>query len=130
METLLDSSVPAPDSLPQMPLTMPVTTEDDADSLPLNDLFPASDLESSSKPEDSVAAPLDSSELKSLALDILDQMAGNPVMVGFSTELKSALEKLDDIRGPIKSNYRCVRRLQSLVKVTQKVLQVMEDSTF
>ena len=66
-------------------------------------------------------------ELKTVALDLLNQMVGNDLMVGFATELQAALVDVNKVVGTPKSSYRCVKLLASRIKVTEKVLSAMAD---
>ena len=92
---------------------------------------PAAEAASEAKEE----GPLDKVEkasvedLKRKAQCICDQMVGNTLLNGFSTELTVAMDAVKAVQHP-KSNYRCVRNLATIVDLSERVLKVVEpDAT-
>ena len=57
-----------------------------------------------------------------------NEMVGNPIMVGFKTQLATALTAVQEIKGVPRSNYRAVRNLKSICEITSKVVEVVEAS--
>ena len=60
------------------------------------------------------------------ASDLLKQIGGMDLMAGFHRELQSALESVNAIKGPVRSNYRAANQLNHMLGLTQKVLAIME----
>ena len=67
-------------------------------------------------------------ELVAAAEELLNQLAGRNILVGFHTQLRDALNAVKGLSSAPKMNYRCVRHLKSIVNLTDKVVRVVDES--
>ena len=68
-------------------------------------------------------------ELMSNAESLLENLQGQQVMSGFEASLKEALIAVKSVKGVPKQNYKSVRQLADITELTQKVLNITEQST-
>ena len=68
----------------------------------------------------------DHADVRATATELLNQMAGNECMIGFVKEITAAAAAYDAIKGVPKPNYRAVRNLAHLVKVSAQVLKIFD----
>ena len=114
------------------PAPMPPDTTATSKS-PDRELFPGS-LDETLVAETPKASPLTPTSSDAVpsdnfleeAQELLNELIGNPVMIGFQKQLEDALQSVKQVNGAPKRNYRCVRHLMTLIDVTEKVKQVVE----
>ena len=75
-----------------------------------------------------IPTPFDGEKLKADAKALIDVMAGNDCMSGFHAQLQIALASVETTTGPIRSNYRNVKVLRSLIDLCGKVMKVVEEA--
>ncbi len=60
--------------------------------------------------------------------DYMRQIAGNPLLVGFHTELEVSSAALKRLKGRPKANFRCVKRARYIVGLLGQILPMVTDN--
>ena len=68
-------------------------------------------------------------EIMAKATELLNELVGNALLVGFKNQLDDAIGIVNSLHGAPKLNYRCVRHLALVCELTDKVVKLMEQSS-
>ena len=63
------------------------------------------------------------------ATELLNELVGNSLLIGFKNQLDEAVVSVKSVHGVPKLNYRCVRHLSGVCDLTDKVVKLMEQSS-
>ena len=68
-------------------------------------------------------------EIIAKARELLNELVGNALLIGFKNQLDEAIGSVNSVHGAPKLNYRCVRHLALVCELTDKVVKLMEQSS-
>ena len=108
-------------------VTEPPTPATDVASIPA----PETPSETLCWPGEKLAAetPKTVEEIMAKATELLNELVGNSLLIGFKNQLDEAIVSVKSVHGVPKLNYRCVRHLARVCELTDKVGKLIEQSS-